>query len=199
VPVVNTPVDVVCLDDAGTITAAANEWYSYSADGALNLDGEISASLRLGDFAGTALDAIVANVGRYSTSAIRDVAPDPAFCPTDRFVGVTLADGSEIVVIAWRSAAAASPQWIPAEVEFTQVNDTTFVSEGAHVVSVLTVAPDGTSVLATAYGTNARKAFAKASGPIAQTTVPLELGPAPATVAQLTPIADAVLAFSVAR
>lgn len=199
VAVVNTAVDIGCVDEAGAETAAAKYWYSYKAAGGLNLDGEITASLRLGDFAAITFDAVVAQFGSYRTTAIRDVAPDPAFCPTDRVAEVTLLDDTEIVVIAWRSVAAASPQWIPSETPFVAVDDTTFVSEGDHVVAVLKVAPDGTSVVVTAYGTNARKAFAKATGPIVETTVAPQMGTVTATVAQLTPIADAVLAFSIAR
>ena len=199
VPTANTPTDIGCIDDPGTVNAAAKYWYSYDADGALNLDGEISASTRLGDFAKTGLSSIAANIGSYATSAIRDVAPDTSFCPTDRIVYVTFADGTELTITAWRSIAAASPQWIPSEVKFTAIDDRTFVSSGPHVVSVLAVAPDGTSVAVTAYGTNARKVFAKASGPVIETTIAPSLGTVLLTATQLAPIAAAMLAFSVAR
>ena len=199
VPIANTPADIGCIDDPGTVNAAAKYWYAYDASGALNLNGEISASTRLGDFAKTGLSSIAANIGSYATSAIRDVAPDTSYCPTDRIVYVTFADGTELTITAWRSIAAASPQWIPSEVKFTATDDHTFVSEGPHVVSVLTVAPDGTSVAITAYGVNARKAFAKASGPVTETTIAPVLGPVSVTATQLAPIAEAMLAFSVAR
>lgn len=199
VAVVNTAVDIGCLDEPGTEAAAAEHWYSYDAKGALNLDGEIVPSLRIADFAALAFDQIHQHVGSYATSAIRDVAPDPSFCPTDRFVGVEFDDGSELTLLAWRSVAAASPQWVPSEVPFVQVDDTTFVSAGTHLVAVLKVAPDGTTVAAIAYGHNARTAFARASGPVAVSTLPADLGATTITVGQLTPIADALLAFSVAR
>ncbi|MDO8391156.1 MAG: hypothetical protein Q7V57_11765 [Actinomycetota bacterium] len=199
VAVVNTPVDIGCLDDPGAEAAEARHWYSYDAKGGLNLDGEIVPSLRIGDYAALAFDEIHAHVGSYATSAIRDVAPDPSFCTTDRFVGVEFADGSELNLLAWRSVAAASPQWVPSEVPFVQVDDSTFVSEGPHLVAVMKVAPDGTTVAAIAYGINARERFARASGPIPVSTLAVDLGSATITVAQLTPIAEAMLAFSVAR
>jgi len=164
VAVVNTPVDIGCIDEAGTVLGAARSWYSLDAGGALRLSGEIVASLRLGDFAATTFAAVVANIGPYATTAVRDVAPSRSFCATDRVAVITLHDGAEVVVTAWRSVAAASPQWIPSEVPFAQTDDSTFVSQGTHVVSVLKVARDGTSVAVTAYGRNAREAFEHAAG-----------------------------------
>jgi len=199
VAVVNTAVDIGCIDEPGSETGAAEHWYAYDAAGALNLDGEIVPSVRIGEFASISFDQIHQQLGSYATTAIRDVAPDPSYCPTDRFVGVKFADGTEVTVLAWRSVAAASPQWIPSEVPFVQVDDTTFVSDGEHVVSVLKVAPDGTSVAVIGYGQNARNRFIQASGPVVASTVALAVGPAAATVAQLTPIAEAMLAFSIAR
>jgi len=199
VAITNTAVDIGCLDDPGSETGKARHWYSYDAKGGLNLDGEIVPSLRIGDFAALAFDQTLEHVGSYATSAIRDVAPVSSFCATNRFVGIEFADGSELTLLAWRSVAAASPQWVPSEVPFVQVDDSTFVSEGAHLVTVLKVAPDGTTVAASAYGLNARERFARASGPIPVSTVAVELGEATITVAQLTPIADALLAFSLAR
>ncbi|MGB8858499.1 MAG: hypothetical protein WCC60_04555 [Ilumatobacteraceae bacterium] len=193
VPITGTPTNIGCIDEAGSVTASMREWYSDDADGALVLSGEISSSLRLGDFSAAATDAVVAEIGRLATSAVRDLAPTLNECVTMRYAGFALEGGGEVEVMAWRIISATSPMWVPNEAAFTQFDETTLVSSGPHVVSTLSVGPDGTTVLASAFGTGAKQLLG--AGPPVGTEPPegTEPGPAPATADQLAAIGRAVL------
>ena len=197
VPIALTPVDIECLDRPGTANAAIDEWYPADAAGAIALDAEITmSSVALSRLADLVLDAAAQQFGGYSTSAIRDLSPDPAYCTTHHYVEVRLDDGSELVVYAWRSAAAAAPRTLPNEAEFVVADGTnTMVSSGPHLVSVLAVAPDGTSVLVSAFGVGARQGLTAGGQFITVPLDPESWGQAPATTGQLTPLATDALAL----
>jgi len=200
VPVAATPVDIGCVDQAGDVSAAAAEWYHDGAAGAVGLNAEITmSSQQLARLSDVMLHGAADTFGSFATSAIRDLAPTPGFCTTHHYVQVTLADGSDIVTIAWRSVAASAARTLPNEGEFVALDDSTFASTGPHAVSVLAVAPDGTSVLVTGYGAGARVALTTQPGLVSAPTSTVSLGLAPATVEQLLPLAQAALAAMITR
>lgn len=181
--------NAACLDTAATDTGTADEWYAADAIGTLTITGEIVASEALGRFTKAATDAFIANLGRFTTSAVRETAPTLSSCGTVRFTGFTLADGSEVQVLLWRVVAAASPAGLPQEAPFVTVDDRTLVSTGEHAVTVLSVAPDGTTVMVAGYGTGARVALTSTDADPS-----VELGAAPASVEQLRALAETVMA-----
>lgn len=201
VPIAGTAVDFGCVDEAGEVTAAAGEWYPADATGAVTFEVEIAmSSLQLSRLAEVMFDQVADEFGGYATTAIRDLVPTPGFCTTHHFVEVVLNDGAgEIVAIAWRSVAGAPTRTLPNEGEFVVLDDSSFASVGPHLVSVLKVAPDGTSVLISAYGTNAYGVLNSRSELVPVTATDGDLGAAPATVEQLRPLADAALAAMLAR
>jgi hypothetical protein len=199
VPVAGTPTNIGCIDEAGTTTAPLDEWYPDDADGAVSMAGEISASLRLGDFSAAATDAVVANAGRLATSAVRDLSPTPTACVTIRYGGYALEDGSEVDVIAWRVISATSPNTVPNEAGFTEFDDTTLVSMGPHLASTLSVAPDGSTVLVSSYGVGARSIVGDTPTVGTEPVAGTEPGLAPLTAEQLAAIGAAVLQQVVTR
>lgn len=200
VPVAATPVDIGCVDEQGDVTATAPEWYPDDAGGAIAFQAEITASsTQLAYLSDVVLHGVADTFGRFATSAIRDLAPDNGPCTTHHYVQVTLTDGSDLVVLVWRSVAAAATRTLPNVGEFVALDDATFTSSGPHAVSVLTVAPDGTSVLVTGYGAGARVALTTRPGDVPVSTTAVTLGPAPATVDQLLPLAQAALAAMISR
>lgn len=200
VPVADTPVDIDCVDVPGTITASAAEWYPDDAAGAVGFKSEITSSTpQLSVLAEKLLDGAATLFGSYSTSKIRDMSPDMQYCVTLHYVQVTLDDGSDLVARVWRSVAAAAPHTLPNEGEFVAQGDHLFVSSGPHLVSVLAVAPDGTSVLVSAYGKGALDAFTIQPELVSVTIDAADLGSAPATAEQLVPLADDILVAMTTR
>ncbi len=201
VPTAGTAVDIGCVDEAGEITATAEEWYPADAAGAVTFEVQIAmSSLQLSRLAEVVFDHVADEFGGYATTAIRDMVPTPGFCTTHHFVEAQLNDDAgEIVALAWRSVAGAPTRTLPNEGEFTALDDSTFVSVGPHLVSVLKVGPDGTSVLISAYGVDAYGLFNNRSELVPVTATDEDLGAAPATVEQLRPLADAALAAMLAR
>ena len=194
VPVADTPVDIECVDTPGTVTAKASEWYRDDAAGVVAFRSEISSSTpQLSVLADKLLDGAADIFGGYATSRIRDMSPTMDYCVTLHYVQVTLDDGSDLVARVWRSVAAAAPRSLPNEGEFVAQGDHLFVSSGQHLVSVLAVAPDGTSVLISAYGTGALDAFTLQPQLVDVTINAADLGNAPATADQLIPLAEQVL------
>ncbi len=200
VPVADTPVDIECVDAPGTITATAAEWYPDDASGSVAFQSEISSSTpQLSILAENVLDGAAEIFGGYATSRIRDMSPDMDYCVTLHYVQVTLDDGSDLVARVWRSVAAAAPRSLPNEGEFVAQGDHLFVSSGPHLVSVLAVAPDGTSVLISLYGNGALDAFTLQPNLVNVTIDAADLGAAPATAEQLVPLAEAVLTAMTTR
>ena len=163
VPVANTQANIGCIDEAGTVAASLDEWYSNEADGSLVLTGEISSSIGLGAFSSAATKAVVANIGSFATSAVRDLAPTQTACVTMRYAGFELQDGTAVEVMAWRVVARASPMWVPNEAAFVPFDETTLASDGEHVKHALAMAPDGSTVLVSAFGAGARQLLAGSS------------------------------------
>jgi len=200
VPVAATPVDIGCVQLPGEITATADQWYPPEAAGSVAFAVEITmSSNQLARLADLVIDASADMYGSFATSAIRDLAPDPGFCTTHHYVEVTLNDGSQIIVTAWRSVAAAAPRTIPNEGEFIAIDESTFASTGPHLVSVLAVAPDGTSVLVSAYGKDAYDAINDTGGLVTTSLDPAAIGAAPATADELVGLAHDALAALAAR
>lgn len=200
VPVADTPVDIDCVDTPGTVTAAAADWYREDAAGAVAFQSEITSSTpQLSVLADEVLGAAADIFGSYETSRIRDMSPDMEYCVTLHYVQVTLKDGSDLVARVWRSVAAAAPRSLPNEGEFVAHGDHLFVSSGPHLVSVLAVAPDGTSVLISAYGKGALHAFTIQPDLVDVTIDAADLGAAPATADQLVPLAEAALTAMTTR
>lgn len=181
--------NAACLDTTATDTGSADEWYAAEAVGTLTITGDIVASSELGRFTKVATDAFVAEFGSFASSAVREMAPSTTSCGTLRLTAFTLADGSEVHVMLWRLVAAATPAGLPQEAPFSTIDDRTLVSTGEHAVTVLSVAPDGTTVMVAAYGAGARVALTSDDPPEG-----VALGAAPATVDQLRAIADTVTA-----
>lgn len=193
VPVANTPTNIGCIDEAGTVSAPIDGWYSNDADGSLQLTGELTASAGLGAFSAAATKALVANVGRFTTSAVRDIAPTPTACVTLRYARFELDGGAQIEVMAWRVVSQTSPMWVPNEAAFVRFDDRTLVSRGNHIVSTLTVAPDGTTVLVSAFGSGARELLTRNDATATSATDAPDPGPAPATAEQVAAIGQAVM------
>lgn len=181
--------NAACLDTAATDTGTAAQWYATDAVGTLTITGDIVASSELGSFTKVATDAFVATFGSFASSAVREMAPSTTSCGTLRLTAFTLDDGSEVHVMQWRLVAAAATTGLPQEAPFTSVDDRTLVSTGEHAVTVLSVAPDGTTVMVAAYGAGARVALTSDDPP-----ADVVLGAAPATAEQLRSIAETVLA-----
>ncbi|MEQ1702809.1 MAG: hypothetical protein ABMA25_22090 [Ilumatobacteraceae bacterium] len=181
--------NAACLDTTTDDTGTADEWYPADAVGTLTITGDIVASAELGSFTKVATDAFVAEFGSFASSAVREMAPSTTSCGTLRLTAFTLADGSEVHVMMWRLVAAATPAGLPQEAPFTTVDDRTLVSSGEHVVTVLSIAPDGTTVMVAGYGAGARVALTSDDPP-----ADAVLGAAPATVDQLRALAETVMA-----
>ena len=193
VPVSNLDPDRGCLDEAGKLNAHVTAWSPGPSGSPLRLDGERDTSAALDSFRAAA------------AAAVRDVAPeftaDDGFelarasgCITHRYAAFTSGDDT-IVVSAWRVESAADPFWIPNEIEFVALDDSTLVSSGDHIVVVLAVAPDGTTARVSAYG--ARAAAMTAGWPT--TMAPSPSAPPPGLAAvpteELVPVARSVLAY----
>lgn len=198
VPVAATPVDIGCVDESGDVNRPPQEWLSYSAEGAIAADTELSTSLRIGAFSRTALTAVADSIGPYRTTEVRDLAPSPASCVTHRVVVVEFDDGGELHVTAMHLVARASPQWIPNDARFEFDGIDTWVSDGTAARSVMVVGEDGTLVVATAYGPGARDVLDPPDGrdPSSVTASP---GSTVITVEQLLPVARAAFGFSISR
>lgn len=181
--------NAACLDTTATDTGTAAQWYAADAVGTLTITGDIVASNELGRFTKVATDAFVAEFGSFASSAVREMAPSTTSCGTLRLTAFTLTDGSEVHVMLWRMVAAASPAGLPQEAPFATIDDHTLASSGEHAVTVLSVAPDGTTVMVAGYGAGARFALTSTDADPSAA-----LGAAPATVEQLRAIAETVMA-----
>lgn len=193
VPSSNLAPDRGCLDAPGTLRALVTAWYPGSSGSPLSLNGNRDTTSLPDSFLAAA------------ASAVRDVAPGYTAgdgvelsradgCITHRFATFTNGDDT-LVVSAWRVESEADPFWIPNENPFVALDDSTLVSPGDHISSVLSVAPDGTTARVTAYGARAQ---AMAAGwPTTMVPSPSEPPPglAAATTEELLPVARSVLAY----
>jgi hypothetical protein len=194
VPQSRNAADSGCLDERGTLRAHAADWYPADAPGSLLLGGSAQQAVAATDpFQVVAGAAVHAAVPSAVSRPGLEYSDTEAGCVTHRYASFT-AGPDEIVVSAWRVESAANPQSVPDEQGFTLVDNATLVSEGPHMIVVLMVAPDGTTARVTAYGAHARDLVAGwpttvVSNPSAPSAQAPHL-----TVAQLRPIAAAVLA-----
>lgn len=162
IPIVNGPVDTGCVDEAGVLSATTAAWYPDGSVGALALSGEPVESDTGRAFVESVRSAMLSlgDRGASIVGAGRDLAAVPGGCTTHHEVEMAFGDG-EIVVTAWRLMGAAGLfSWLPSEGSFALDGPSTLLSTGPHVTVVLEVAPDGTTVRVSAYGSHSRDAMA---------------------------------------
>jgi hypothetical protein len=186
--------DTGCLDGAGPATATAADWYPEDAHGTLALAGEERVSAGGPEFVEAASAAVAANVDHpFTLESTSELSATPRACITHRYATFSAADGTAIVVSAWRLEHTAAPSWVANETGFVVRGDTV-VSDGSSITVVLVVAPDGSTARATAYGRGARELVSgwptTMAPPPGQAAPP---GPVPANVDQLTAVARSVL------
>lgn len=189
---------VGCVDEAGTVRAPAGQWYQPGAAGALALTGEFVTTERFVDFTNDVDDAVGAHAVSFTASGASELARSSTSCVSYRSVHFTRDDEAVIIVAVWRVEGATDPFWVPNEEEFVARDDSTIVSEGAHIVVALVVAPDGTTVRVSAYGAHAIDFVAgwPSTITVGSDVVP---GPAPATVDQVVAIGQQVLESALRR
>ena len=190
---------VGCVDEAGALRASAGAWYHAGAAGALSLSGQVVQSKNYANF-GRAVDQSVQDrVHSFVADSGYELAAQEGSCVTYRSVQFVRRDGGAIVVSAFRVEGAVDPYSIPNEAAFSPHDDTTLVSDGAHIRVALVVAPDGTTVRVAAYGTGELAAVSGWPTTSAPTTPTIAYGDAPATTDQIVAIGNDVLTYSLRR
>lgn len=194
IPIASVAADDGCLDEPGTLHAAASSWYPASSGGALTLNGDRSTSAALDGFRAAASVALHDVAPAFVASDGLEYQRAGGGCTTHRYA-VFANDDAEVVVSAWRVQSAANPFWVPNEAGFVAVNDSTLVSRGSHIAVVLAVAPDGTTARVTAYG--ARAAALVAGWPSTTTSSPTAPPPGLTsfTADELIPVANSMLTY----
>jgi hypothetical protein len=198
VPAVNAAADQGCVGEAGTLQARAADWYPDRTDGSLGLNGERSESAELEVFVSAATDAIAAVAPRFTLSDQFEYRRMSGGCATHRYAIYANAD-EQIIVSTWRVESAADPFSVPNESPFTEIDDSTMASRGAHLAIVLAVAPDGTTSRVSAYGARASDLVAgwpTTTGPLPSAEPP---GLTPITADALVPVAHEMLTVVLSR
>jgi hypothetical protein len=190
---------VGCVDEPGTLRASARAWYHAGAKGVLSLSGQVVQSDKYADFGETVEVAVQQHVQSFIADTGYELAAQEGSCVIYRSVQFVRRDGGAIVVSAFRADGAVDPYWIPSEVAFATRNDSTLVSDGAHIRVALLVAPDGTTVRVAAYGTGELQAVSGWPTTSAPTTPTVAYGDAPATIEQIVAIGNDVLTYSLRR
>jgi hypothetical protein len=189
---------VGCLDDPGTLHAPASAWYHTGANGVLSLSGQFVTSDRFVHFTSTVDEAVQKHTDSFVADAASELAADQEACVSYRSVQFSRSDGSALIVAVWRAEGAADPYWIPNETGFTVRDESTLISDGAHIRVALVVGPDGTTVRVTAYGKGELEAVS--GWPTTSAPPPtVEFGPAPATVDEIVAIGHEVLSETLQR
>ncbi len=188
-----------CLDKPGRLRATVNSWYPRRSRGTLGHGGSRRRpGPRLDAFQRVAAQAVTRAAPRFKAATELQTGYPRPRCVTHRDAWFR-SGGDDLQVAAWRMRSAASPFWLPNEALFESIDDSTLESQGDHIVVVVAVAPDGTTVAVTAYG---RRAAERAAGwPTTQPTRPSspESGPATLPADDLVPVARRVLAFVLAQ
>jgi hypothetical protein len=196
-----------CVDEPGGQRDNVDGWYPEGG-GILDLAGDVAgSSAALDAFAQAATQAVANAAPGFVLGGIVEVRDTGRRCATHRSAWFDRGE-DRIGVRVWRVESAADPWWVPHEAlpligvpgpasvaSFVSIDDSTLVSRGEHIVVVLAVAPDGTSVLVSAYGAGAA---AMVSGWPTTTPPPAsapELGAAPLSSDESIPIARGVLTF----
>ena len=193
IPTVNAAADQGCLDEAGALHAHVTDWYPGGTGSPLALNGEQSTSTELDAFVSAATDALTAVAPGFVLTNHWENRRTVNGCVTHRYA--TYASGDDkIVVSAWRVESAADPFWVPNEAAFEAIDDSTLVSRGGHIATVLAVAPDGTTSRVSVYGARAQdlvSGWPSTAAPNPSTELP---GHTPITADELVPFAHELLA-----
>lgn len=195
VPEVSGSSDTGCVDEAGTLTAEAMQWYPGTGTGWLGLSGEPVSTPKGEAFVAAAKGAMI-SLGDPAEGFIgsgRDLAREPGGCATHHYAEFTRGD-EDVVITAWRLEAATSWGALPLEGTPTPDGASTLMSIGPHIGVVLAVAPDGTTVRVSAYGAHTR--LATTGWPTTTVAAPdaPEWGPMPLTAGALRDLAESLLA-----
>jgi hypothetical protein len=179
-----------CLDQRGTVSAAASSWYRVNDVGVVDLGGTQVETTAITAFADMAARAVAGALpDAYNVAGHDERVDNSGGCTTLRSAFLTRSDGAAIYVSAWRLEHSANPSWIANEAPFTVIDDHTVESVGPHLTVLLVVASDGTTIRVSAYGTGMT---ARVQGWPSTFVLPADTpdpGPVPATADQLLTIA----------
>jgi hypothetical protein len=198
IPTRDRGADDGCLDTAGALHARAIDWYPTSGGAPLGTRGIETTSSRLTRFVAAATAAVRVVAPTFTLTSKTEFSAGPKGCVTHLYA--LFGHGTQqITVFSWRVEAKSDPIWIQNDAPFMPTNDSTLESPGDTISVVLVVAPDGTTIGASAYGAGAADRAAgwpTTAAPLPNTPVP---GPSPLTVDQLLPIANEMLVHVLAQ